>query len=313
MKKIVILDSACATQNDLDFEVIKKFGTVEEYPRTPYALAAERIGDAEIVITNKVKIDKEIIDRCPSIKFISVLATGYNIIDIDYAKEKGIIVSNVPSYSTDSVVQHTFALILNIACGIDNHINAVKNGKWATAPDFCLYLKNTFELSGKTLGIIGYGAIGNKVASVAKAFGMNVLIYSRTPKPETTDKETVFSQSNIISIHCPLNANSRNLINDETIKIMKEGVIVINTARGEIVDEKAVQRGLESGKIAYYAADVSCKEPPERDNPLFAHENCLITPHIAWATTEARNRLIKITSDNIKAYIGGNPINVVNK
>lgn len=312
MKKIVILDNACATQGNLDFEILKRYGDVIEYPRTPPEIAAERIGDAEIVITNKVKITPEIIDSCPSLRFISVLATGYNIIDTDYAREKGIIVSNVPSYSTDSVVQHTFALLLDIACGIDNHNKAVKNGEWANAPDFCLYLNNTFELSGKTLGIIGCGAIGKKVATVAEAFGMKVLIYSRTPKPGYSDKATVFSQSDVISVHCPLNDASRNLINAEAINAMKDGVIIINTARGEIVDEQAVTEGLQSGKIAYYAADVLRKEPPESDNQLIRQKNCIITSHVAWATTEARKRLIEITSDNVKAYIEGKPINVVN-
>ena len=314
MKKIIVLDGACAAQKDLNFDFLKKFGEVTFYERTSSEEVIKRIlnADAEIVITNKVKITKEVIESCPCIKYITVLATGYNIIDTEYARKNGINVSNVPAYSTDSVVQHTFALILNAACKVSQHNSAVKKGEWASNPDFCLCFGNITELKGKTLGIIGYGDIGKKIALIAKAFGMIILINTRTQISGCVSKETIYRKSDIITLHCPLTQQTERMINKDAISLMKQGVIIINTARGGIIDENAVTEGLESGKIGFFAADVLNNEPPEINNPIINHKNTVITSHIAWATLEARKRLLQVTEKNISSYINGNPLNVIN-
>ena len=310
--KIVILDAACVKQHDLNFECLKNLGTVYEYDRTSSDKITERIGDAEIVITNKIKLTKEILNKCPNLKYISVLATGYNTIDTKHARKLGIDVSNVPSYSTDSVVQHTFGLILNAVCGISAHNDAVKRGDWSSHSDFCLCVSNLTELKGKTLGIIGYGAIGRRVALIAKAFGMKVIFNTRTPIDGSEELNKVLSESDIISLHCPLTETNDKMINEKTVSLMKDGVIIINTARGRLIDESAVYNGLCSGKIAFFAADVLSEEPPKSDNPLLNHSNAIITSHIAWATYESRKRLLQITYDNISAFLQGKPINVIN-
>ena len=313
MKKIVVLDGQAVMEQDFDFTALQTFGTVTVYRTTTPDKVVERIGDAEIVVTNKVYITKEILDQCPNVRFITVLATGYNNIDIAYAKEKGIIVCNVPAYSTDSVVQHTFALLLEIACKISEHDRLVKEDAWSNHTNFCLCQGGTFELTGKTLGIIGYGSIGKKVATIAKSFGMNVLYTKKTPDNQSVSLEKVLQSSDIISLHCPLDSSNIKMINKSRISLMKDGVILLNTARGGLIDEEDVAEALTCGKIRYFGADVLAKEPPEKVNPLIHCKNTVITSHIAWATKEALTRLMKVTIDNVSAYLKGKPINVVNQ
>lgn len=314
MKKIIILDGACVKQNDLTFDSLEKLGEIKYYDRTVYEDVAFRINShkAEIIITNKVPIDKNIIDACPTIKFITVLATGYNIIDCEYARKKGITVSNVPDYSSDSVAQHTIALILEFASAISEHNIAVKNKEWEKNTDFCFCKRNIFELSGKTIGIIGYGSIGKKVANIATTFGMKVIYCKKTSDTNSKSLDYVLSNSDIISLHCPLTVSTAKIINNFTIEKMKHGTYIVNTARGGLVDEKAIAEGLDNGKLAGYAADVLCSEPPKEGNLLINNPKTIITPHIAWATSEARKRLLNITYENIKAYVTDKPINIVN-
>lgn len=312
MKTVVILDAECTICTDLNFEELGRTCNLTIYDKTESReLTIKRLQNTEIVLTNKTIIDKYVIDNCPSLKFISVLATGYNVVDCQYAREKGIIVSNVPNYSTESVVQHTFALILNEFSKISTHVDAVKNNQWAKSGEFSCLIEKTKNLFGKTLGIIGYGTIGKRVAMVAKAFGMNVLINTRTPVEGCVDLNTLLKNSDVISLHCPLTSTNARMINEDTISIMKEGVVIVNTARGALVDESAVNNALNLGKISAYLSDVLTIEPPQ-DSVLISNEKSYVTPHIAWATYESRKRLIEITCDNVLAYINKKPINVVN-
>jgi glycerate dehydrogenase len=312
MTKIVVLDYIALSQNDLKLDVLKKFGEVDMYARTSRDLTVERLKGAEIALTNKVVIDKEVIDACPDLKYISILATGYNVVDCAYAREKGIPISNVPAYSTDSVAQHTFALILELCSKVGIHDASVKRGDWVNSPDFCYCVSNLTELSGKTLGIIGYGSIGKAVAKIAQAFGMKTLIHNRTPFEGSVSREEVFARSDIITLHCPLTKENEKLINAQNISLMKKGAMVINTARGGLVDERALADALKSGHLAGAGVDVLSAEPPKSNNPLLSAPNCIITPHIAWATLDARSRLLAITVANIESYLAGNPVNVVN-
>ena len=312
MKTVVILDAECTIRNDLNFEELGRTCNLTIYDKTESReLTIKRLQNTEIALTNKTVIDKYVIDNCPSLKFISVLATGYNVVDCQYARTKGIIVSNVPNYSTESVGQHTFALILNEFSKISTHVDAVKNNQWANSGEFSCLIEKTKNLFGKTLGIIGYGAIGKRVAMVAKAFGMNVLINTRTPVEGCVDLNTLLKNSDVISLHCPLTSTNARMINEDTISIMKEGVVIVNTARGALVDESAVNNALNLGKISAYLSDVLTVEPPQ-DSVLISNEKSYVTPHIAWATYESRKRLIEITCDNVLAYINKKPINVVN-
>ena len=312
MKKVVILDAECTIRNDLNFEELGRTCNLTVYDKTESReLTIKRLQNTEIALTNKTIIDKYVIDNCPSLKFISVLATGYNVVDYQYARTKGIIVSNVPNYSTESVVQHTFALILNEFSKISTHVDTVKNNQWANSGEFSCLIEKTKTLFGKTLGIIGYGAIGKRVAMVAKAFGMNVLINTRTPIDGCVDLNTLLKNSDVISLHCPLTSTNARMINEDTISIMKEGVVIVNTARGALVDESAVNNALNLGKISAYLSDVLTVEPPQ-DSVLISNEKSYVTPHIAWATYESRKRLIEVTCDNVLAYINKKPINVVN-
>ena len=312
MKTVVILDAECTIRNDLNFEELGRTCNLTIYDKTESReLTIKRLQNTEIALTNKTVIDKYVIDNCPSLKFVSVLATGYNVVDCQYAREKGIIVSNVPNYSTESVVQHTFALILNEFSKISTHVDAVKNNQWAKSGEFSCLIEKTKNLFGKTLGIIGYGAIGKRVAMVAKAFGMNVLINTRTPVEGCVDLNTLLKNSDVISLHCPLTSTNARMINEDTISIMKEGVVIVNTARGALVDESAVNNALNLGKISAYLSDVLTIEPPQ-DSVLISNEKSYVTPHIAWANYESRKRLIEVTCDNVLAYINKKPINVVN-
>lgn len=312
MKKIVVLDTVALAQNDLNLDIIKQFGDVEMYYRTEKEKVIERIGNADIVLTNKVMIDKKVIDACPNMKYISILATGINVVDCIYAKTKGIKVSNVPAYSTDSVAQMTFALILEICSKVGIHDYSVKRGDWVSSPDFCYCVEPLIELKNKVLGIIGYGNIGKSVEKIAKAFGMEVLIHNRTPFEGSVSLKELYEKSDIITLHCPLTDSNAKMINKESISLMKKNTIIINTARGGLIDEEALSDALNSNRILGAGVDVLSIEPPIASNPLINAKNCIITPHIAWATLEARSRLLEVTVKNIESYIAGNPINVVN-
>lgn len=311
--KIVVLDGFTVMQGDLTFDFLKPYGEVTVYERTEASEVIDRLKGAEIAITNKTVIDKAVMEACPELKFISVLATGYNVVDIAASKEKGIVISNVPSYSTDSVAQHTFALLLELVAHVGEHSRAVFRSQWASSKDFCFCLSHLTELSNKTMAIIGYGNIGKAVEKIAKAFNMNVLIHNRTPFEGSVSLETALKEADIVSLHCPLTDNNAKMINAKSIALMKSDALLINTSRGALIDEDALADALNGGQIAGAGLDVLSTEPPSRGNPLLISKNCIITPHIAWATGEARKRLLNITEQNVKSYVNGEPINVVNK
>lgn len=312
MTKIVVLDGYAMFNRDIPRDWLNTYGEVVFYERTSDELVSKRIGDADIVLTNKCFIGKEVIDACHKLKYISVLATGYNVVDYEYARTKGIPVSNVPNYSTDSVVQHTFALLFELCAMSGRHSNSVHGGEWGNRQDFCYWLNPITELSGKTFGIIGYGNIGKGVARVAQALGMNVIINNRTPFNGSVSMEEVLKNADVVSLHCPLTATNAKLINKATISLMKESAFLINTARGGLVDEVALSEALKEGRIAGAGLDVLSAEPP-KNNPLIGAPNCIITPHIAWASIDARMRLYKETLKNIEGFLEGKPRNVINQ
>lgn len=317
--KIVILDARALNPGDLSYDVINQFGTVDLYQHTDNeADTVRRIGDAEIVLTNKVPINERILAACPNIRLICVQATGYNIVDCEAAAKRKIPVCNVPSYGTAAVAQFTFALMLEICHRIGHHDQAVHDGKWCRCTNFCFWDTPQMELGGKTLGIVGFGRIGQAVAKIGQAFGMQILAYSRTIKPELThlaefvDMDTLLAHSDFVSLHCPLFANNTHMINRDSIAKMKDGAVLINTARGGLVDEEALRDALVSGKLSAAAVDVISREPMARDNPLLTAPNCIITPHIAWAPKESRQRLLDCVVENIRCFLAGKPQNVVN-
>lgn len=309
--KIVVLDGYTLNPGDLSWKGFEKYGDITVYDRTPKDQVISRIGDASVVLTNKTPITKEIFDGCPNMKYIGVLATGYNVVDVAEAKSKGVIVTNIPTYGTDSVAQFVFALLLEICHNVGEHSESVKDGEWSGSADFCYWHKPLIELAGKTMGIIGYGRIGRRVAEISKAFGMKVLAYDITMAEDCVDLETVLRRSDVISLHCPLFKDNVGLINKETIKLMKDNVIIINTSRGPLINEKDLADALNSGKVYAAAVDVLSTEPPKADNPLLSAKNCYITPHIAWAPKEARIRLMDIAVENLGAFVEGKTINVV--
>lgn len=318
MPEIVILDGYAVNPGDLSWDGIAAQGRLTVYDRTPADQVVARIGGAEAIFTNKTVITAEILDACPSVQFIGELATGYNNIDVAAARERGVVVSNIPAYSTDSVVQMTFALLLEACHHVGAHSQSVHDGDWSRCADFCYWNYPLIELSGKTLGIVGFGRIGQGVARAARAFGMNVLAYGPRYKPEMDENgcraatlDEVFGQSDVISLNCPLFAETANLIRKENIDKMKTGVILINTARGAMINEADVRAALDSGKIGYLCADVAAVEPIPAGSPLLGAKNAILTPHIAWAPREARVRLMKIAEDNLRAYFAGNPIHQV--
>ena len=315
--KITILDGYAANPGDISWDAIKEFGDVTIYERTPAELVAERIGDSDCIFLNKIQITRDILDKCPNLKYIGVLATGYNVVDTKACREKGIVVTNIPSYSTDAVAQHVFAFLLEFSNQVASHSASVHAGDWIKNPDFCYWLSPLMELTGKTLGIFGFGNIGQKVAKIAHALGMNVLVHVHSEKSFTGGEQTVsteelFSQSDFITLHAPMTEETANLINEKTLALMKPTAILINTARGGLVDEKAVRKALDEKKIAGYAADVVLYEPMKPDCPLYKAPNCLLTPHIAWAPKETRERLMGIATENLRAFVNGKPIHVVN-
>ena len=310
--KIVILDGATAKGKELDFDFLNQFGDVTYYDTTSNEDVLSRAKDADILVINKIVMDKDTLAECKNLKLITILATGYNIVDIEAAKALGITVCNVPYYSTNSVAQLTFAFILEFACKLSLHTQSVARGDWQRCKDFAYTLDTLHELSGKTLGIIGYGSIGKKVAQIGKAFGMNVLIGTRTPVEGCVSKEEVFKNADFVTLHCPLNEQSKLMINEKSLALFKPTAYLINTARGGLIDENALAAALNSGKIAGAALDGLTSEPPKADNPLIHAKNCIITPHMAWASLEARVRLLHATEDNVRAFLQNAPINKVN-
>ena len=312
--KIVILDGNALNPGDLSWKPLEQFGTVTVYPRTCQEDVTARIGDSDIVLLNKINITEEILLHCPNLKYIGVQATGYNVIDLEACRRHNVTVTNVPSYSTAGVAQLVFAFISEFACHVQLHSDSVMAGDWVKSPDFCYWKTPLMETDGKTIGIFGYGSIGSRVAKIAEAYGMNVQVCTRTPKPEIkkpVDFETLLKTSDIVTLHAPLTPQTKEIINEKTLSLMKRNSILINTARGALVDEAAVRKALENGTIAGYAADVVSCEPMSKDSPLLNAPNCLITPHIAWAAVETRQRLLSIVVSNVKAFLDGTPQNVV--
>lgn len=319
--KIVNLDSYALNPGDLDWSPLKELGDCTFYDRTPVNDDNEilkRIGDAEIVLTNKTPLDEHVISTAPNLKYIGVTATGYNVIDTEAATKANIPVTNIPTYGTDAVAQFTFALLLEITSHVGLHNQLVHDGRWSSNPDFTFWAKPLMELQGKTLGLIGFGSIAKKVAEIGHAFSMNIIFYNHRPKTDLPNYvkqvslEELYQQSDIISLHVPQTPETTEMINQEAISQMKDGVILINTARGGLISEKDVADALNDGKIAAAGVDVVQKEPIPADSPLLSAKNCYITPHIAWAPRETRNRLLGIVVDNLQAFLNGEKLNVVN-
>ena len=320
--KIVVLDGYTENPGDLSWEALEAIGELTVYDRTPVKDEAEiikRIGDAQAVYTNKTPINKAVLEACPSIQFIGVLATGYNVVDVVTAKEKGIKVCNVPTYGTDAVGQFAIALLLEICHHIGHHDSAVHEGRWENNVDWCFWDYPLIELAGKTMGIIGFGRIGQSTGQIAKALGMKIIAYDEFPNAtgkeiaEYVSLDTLLSQADVISLHCPLFPSTEGMINKDSIAKMKNGVIIINNSRGPLVVEQDLADALNSGKVYAAGLDVVSTEPIQGTNPLLKAKNCLITPHISWAPKESRQRLMDVAVDNLAQFVAGNPINVVNK
>lgn len=320
--KIVVLDGYTENPGDLSWDALKEFGELVVYDRTPVDNDEEiisRIGDAEVVYTNKTPINKHVIDTCKNMKMISLLATGYNVVDYQYAKKKGIPVTNVPTYGTASVGQFAMALLLEICHHIGHRNETVHEGKWQNHEDWCYWDYPLIELDNKTMGIIGFGKIGQTTGKLAKALGMHVLAYDSYPNEngkaiaEYVSLDKLLEKSDVIALHCPLFPETEGIINKENIAKMKDGVIILNNARGPLVVEQDLADALNSGKVYAAGLDVVSTEPIKGDNPLLKAKNCIITPHISWAPKESRQRIMDCAYENLKAYVEGNPQNVVNK
>lgn len=322
--KIVVLDGYTLNPGDLSWETLEKLGELTVYDRTSYdtddkEIIIERVGEAEIVFTNKTPLTREMQEKMPNLKYIGVLATGYNVVDVEAAKEKGIAVTNIPTYGTMAVAQMTFALLLEMCHHVWAHSEDVKNGVWTNNVDWCFWNYPLIELAGKNIGIIGFGRIGQAVGRIAQAFGMNVLAYDENPSLHLeSDKlkyvkiEELLAESDVISLHCPLFESTKGIINKETINKMKQSAIIINTSRGPLINEEDLAEALNNGRISGAAVDVVSAEPIKKDNPLLTAKNIIITPHIAWAPKESRIRLLDIAVANLEKFLSGKPVNVVN-
>ena len=318
MHQIVVLDGYTLNPGDLSWKSLEDIGEVRIYDRTEAKDIPERIGNSDIVLTNKTVLTEETLKACPTVRYIGCMATGYNVIDVAAANKLGMTVTNIPAYGTEAVAQFTMALLLEITSRVGMHSEAVKQGQWSACPDFCFWNAPLMELAGKTMGIIGYGAIGQSVARKAEAFGMEVLAYRRTPdrSMETehchmVSMDEIFEKSDIITLHCPLTAENEEMINRETIGRMKDGVILLNTGRGKLICEADLRDALNSGKVAGAGVDVASVEPVHPDNPLLQAKNLWMTPHIAWAPRETRQRLMDILVSNINAFLDGHLVNEV--
>ena len=319
--KIVVLDGYTENPGDISWALLEALGEVTVYDRTSLTespLIAERIGDAEIAVTNKTPLTRAVIDACPNLRAIAVLATGYNVVDTAYAREKNIPVMNVPVYGTDNVAQYAIALLLEACSQVGLHDRSVHAGDWTKSIDFCYWQKPLIEVSGKTAGIIGFGRIGMAVARILSAMNVRVLAYSRTERPEGracadyVPLDDLIAQSDFIFLHCPLTPETEGIINVANIARMKDGVIIVNNGRGQLIVEADLAAALTSGKVGYAAVDVASTEPIAAENPLLHAPNCIITPHISWATKEARERIMQMTAENVRAFMEGKPTNVVN-
>ncbi len=316
--KIVILDGHTENPGDLSWDGFAGLGELTVYDRTRPDQTVERIGTAEIVITNKTVLDRAVLDACPAVRYIGVLATGYNVVDLKAAAERGIPVCNIPSYGTDAVAQYTFALLLECCHHVGHHARTVREGRWSSCPDFCYWDYPLLELAGKTMGFVGFGRIGQRTAEIARAFGMKTVAYNRSQSDrgrrlaDYLPLEELLAVSDVVSLHCPLFPETEGIINEKTLSLCKDGVILLNTARGPLVREADLARALERGKVGYYAADVASVEPIPSDSPLLTAPNCLVTPHIAWASRESRERLMTIAVENLRAFLCGKPQNQVN-
>ncbi len=316
--KIVVLDGYALNPGDISWRPVEELGSLTVHDRTPPELVVERIADAPAILSNKTVISREIMDACPGLKYIGLLSTGYNVVDLAAAREHGIVVTNVPGYGTQAVAQFVFALLLEACCHVQLHSDSVQAGDWVRSRDFCYWKSPQLELWGKTLGVFGYGSIGRAVAAIARALGMRVVCCTRTPGRippdsgvEALELDAFLAAADVITLHAPLTPRTEGLVRSETIAKMRRGVIVINTARGPLVKEDDMAAALRSGQVGWYAADVVCQEPMAPDNPLLGAPNCIVTPHIAWATQEARSRLMAIAAGNIAAFQRGAPVNVV--
>ena len=316
--KIVVLDGYTLNPGDLTWEGFAALGSLTVYDRTEPEEIVSRIGDAEAVIVNKCPITAETIDACPDMRYIGVLATGYNVVDVEAARKRHIAVTNIPTYGTTAVAQMVFAHLLAICQHVEAHSEAVHRGEWNTNPDWCFWNYPLIELAGKTMGVVGFGRIGQNVAAIARALGMNVLAFdhheteSGRQLGQYVALEELLSRSDVVTMHCPLFPETERMINRETIAKMKDGAIFINTSRGQLVDEQALADALNGGKIAHAGLDVVYTEPIRTDNPLLRAKNCFITPHIAWAPTESRKRLMDIAVENLSRFLAGSPVNTVN-
>lgn len=320
--KIVVLDGYTENPGDLSWEGLERLGDLIVYDRIPYDTnsVVSHIGDAEAIYVNKVPVTREVLDACPALRFIGVLATGYNVVDTEAAKEKGITVCNIPSYGTDAVGQFAIALLLEICHHIGHHSQAVLEGRWSSNPDWCFWDYPLIELAGKTMGIIGFGRIGQCTGRIAQALGMKVLAYDAYKNPELesdtcryAELEELLQTADVISLHCPLFPETQGIINKDNIAKMKDGVIILNNSRGPLIVEKDLAEALKSGKVAAAGLDVVSTEPIKTDNPLLGAPNCIITPHISWASKESRQRLMNFAVDNLVQYLNGTPVNVVNR
>jgi glycerate dehydrogenase len=315
--KIVVLDGYAANPGDLDWAPLGELGTLTVYERTPPALTVERAAGAPVLLTNKVVLGAAELAALPELRYVGVLATGYNVVDTAAAGARGIVVTNVPAYSTPAVAQHAFALLLELTRGAGRHAALVRAGRWCAAPDFCFWEGPQVELAGLTIGLVGFGAIGQAVARIALAFGMRVLVQTRRPDPAAwpevayVDRDQLFSTADVVSLHCPLSEETRAMVNAARLAQMKPTAYLINTGRGPLVDEAALAAALHSGQIAGAGLDVLSQEPPPATNPLLAAPNCVITPHLAWATAAARQRLMDVAIDNVRAFVLGRAQNRV--
>jgi glycerate dehydrogenase len=312
--KIVVLDGYTNNPGDISWEPIEAIGSLTVHERTPPGEIVARAAEAEVVLTNKAVVGRAEIEALPNLKYIGVLATGYNCVDTVAARERGIPVCNVPEYSTPNVVQATFALLLELTNHVGHHAQTVRAGRWSACPDFCYWDGDLVELAGLTLGIVGYGRIGQSMAAVGRAFGMKILAHRRNPggDPECVDLERLLRESDVVSLHCPLTPDTKELIDARRIGLMKPTAYLLNTARGALVNEADLAAALDAGRLAGAGLDVLTVEPPPASNPLLKAKNCIITPHVAWATRNARRRLIEITAANLRAFAAGTPRNVVN-
>ncbi|MGM0501220.1 MAG: D-2-hydroxyacid dehydrogenase [Bacillota bacterium] len=316
--EIVVLDGHALNPGDLSWQSLEELGSVTVYDSTPDDKIIPRIGDAEIVLTNKTPLKAETFEQAPQIKYVGVLATGYNVVDIEAARENNITVTNIPNYGTDAVAQHTFALLLELANHVGEHNRAVKAGQWEESEDFCFWKQPVMELVDKTIGIIGYGRIGQRTAEIAQVLGMKVLAYDpqqsemlENSNVQFAELDKLLAQADVISLHCPLVDSTKEIINQQTLAQMKEEVLIVNTARGELIVESDLVQALEEGMVAGAAVDVLTTEPPNSDNPLLTAPNTIITPHIAWAAQESRQRLLDIAVDNVQSFLKGKTKNVV--